>query len=121
MADVDRTAADLAAAGAAQPTLAGLELQPEYGSTSSAMRNAVVVTLGALERDGLLEPRHAALGQLALELADAVAAGRRGGRASAAAMAAAQLLAVLEALPAPMAADVESKFNAFVDSLVNSE
>lgn len=116
--EVERAAGDLAGASTAQPTLAGLELEPEFGSAPSALRGAVVATLAALERDGLLEPRHAALGQLALEMADAVAAGRRGGRASAAAMAAAQLLACLDALPAPMAADVESKFNAFVDSLV---
>lgn len=104
-----------------QVTLPGLELDPEMGGKRNAMRNAVVVTLAALERDGLLEDRHAAIAQLALELADAVAAGRRSGRASAAAMAAAQLLAALEALPAPIAADVAQKFQEFVDSLVEGD
>lgn len=103
-----------------QLELPGLELDPEHGKRS-ALREAVVVTLGALQRDGLLEERHAAMAQLALELADSVSAGRRSGRASAAAMAAAQLLAVLQALPAPMAADVQEKFERFVDSLMSGE
>lgn len=102
-----------------QVELPGLEVNPEMGGKMSALRAAVVATLAALQDEKLLEPRHAALAQLALELADSVSAGRRSGRASAAAMAAAQLLAVLEALPAPLAADVKQKFDAFVDALVN--
>lgn len=100
-----------------QPTLAGLELVPTIGKPS-ALRQAVVTTLQALEEDHLLEPRHSAMAQLALELADAVNAGTRGGRASAAAMAAAQLRETLLALPAPMAADIQQKFSEFVDALV---
>jgi len=102
-----------------QVELPGLELNPEMGGKVSALRRAVITTLAALEQEKLLEPRHAALAQLALELADSVSAGRRSGRASAAAMAAAQLLAVLEALPAPLAADVQQKFSEFLDALVN--
>lgn len=101
-----------------QPALPGLELNPELGGEPSALRKAVIVTLDALRKDGLLEERHTAVSQLALELADSVTAGRRSGRASAAAMAAAQLLAVLQALPAPLAADLKQKFDTFVESLV---
>jgi hypothetical protein len=100
-----------------QPALPGLELEPELG-TATALRSAVITTLTALHDDQLLEPRHAGLAQLALELADAVTAGRRSGRASAAAMAAAQLRETLQALPAPMAADAAQKFQSFVESLV---
>jgi hypothetical protein len=103
-----------------QPALPGLELDPEHGKPS-ALRAAVITTLDALRQDGLLEPRHTALAQLALELADSVTAGRRSGRASAAAMAAAQLLAVLQALPEPLAADLKQKFESFVDSLVSGD
>lgn len=100
-----------------QPTLPGLELGLER--TRGALRNAVVVTLDALKADGLLEPRHTAVAQLALELADAVTRGTLSGRASAAAMAAAQLLAALEQLPQPLAADAQERFNRFVEALEN--
>lgn len=99
-----------------QLEIPGLSTAPEMGAPS-AMRTAVVATLGALHADQLLEPRHAALAQLALELADAVASGRRSGRASAAAMAAAQLLATLQALPAPKAADANAEWQKFVADL----
>lgn len=97
--------------------LDGLELDPEMGGKPSALRSAVVATITALHADKLLEPRHAALCQLALELADSVSQGRRSGRASAAAMAAAQLRETLLALPAPASADIMEKFNDFVTSL----
>lgn len=104
-----------------QVALAGLELEGEAGGKPGALRTAVITTLAALEAEHLLEPRHAAMAQLALELADSVTAGRRSGRASAAAMAAAQLLAVLQALPAPLAADLKERFDAFVDSLLKDD
>jgi len=100
-----------------QPELPGLELDPENGAKPSALRLAVVATIAALQSDGLLEPRHAAYCQLALELADTVAAGRRGGRASAAAMAAAQLRETLDSLPRPTATTSEDKFNDWVATL----
>ena len=100
-----------------QPTLPGLSLDPEGGAPSSPLREAVKVTLDALRADGLLEPRHAAMAQLALELADSVTKGNRSGRASAAAMAAAQLLATLLALPMPASATELEKFHEFIDSL----
>lgn len=104
-----------------QIALPGLELEAEAGGKTGALRQAVLVTLKALEDEKLLEPRHAAMAQLALELADSVTVGRRSGRASAAAMAAAQLLAVLQALPAPLAADLKERFDAFVDRLLEDD
>lgn len=104
-----------------QVALAGLELEDERGGPTGALRNAVITTLAALEEEHLLEPRHAAMAQLALELADSVTSGRRSGRASAAAMAAAQLLAVLQALPAPLAADLKERFDAFVEGLLRED
>lgn len=100
-----------------QPMLEGLELNDPTSGTPSALRTAVVATLEALTVQGLLEPRHAAMCQLALELADSVTAGRRSGRASAAAMAAAQLRETLLALPSPAAAELSDRFDAFVASL----
>ena len=59
--------------------LPGVALAPEIGAPSP-LRIAVQKTLEALNEARLLEPRHAAVAQLALELADAVTAGRRSGR-----------------------------------------
>ena len=98
------------------PMLPGLEVDPVYGRPSP-LRSAVQATLKALDDEHLLEPRHAAVAQLALELADSVDAGKRSGRASAAAMAAAQLLAALDALPKPSAADADAEWNQFVADL----
>lgn len=102
--------------GCTMPTLPGLELAPEIGE-SSPLRVAVQATLEALDDAKLLEPRHTAIAQLALELADAVTAGRRSGRASAVAMASAQLLAALEALPQPAGIDADAEWNMFVEDL----
>nr|WP_278101905.1 hypothetical protein [Microbacterium proteolyticum] len=110
MSDADETA----------PTLPGLELETPGVPVTSAMRAAVVATINALHDENLLEPRHAGLCQLALELADAVTAGRRSGRASAAAMAAGQLRDTLLALPQPVAGDVKQRFEDFVDKLVSN-
>ncbi len=96
-----------------QPTLPGLELGEHVGS----LRAAVITTLEALQLDGLLEPRHAMVAQLALEMADAVQRGIAGGKASAAAMAGAQLLAAYQALPQPLAADAQAAFRDFVLAL----
>jgi hypothetical protein len=100
-----------------QPALPGLELDAELTGQRGALRNSVVLTLDALKSDGLLEPRHTAIAQLALTLADAVERGARNGRASAAAMAAAQLLAALDQLPKPLAADAQERFERFVAAL----
>lgn len=101
-------------------TLPGLELDPAMGGTSP-LRNAVKATLAALDEAKLLEPRHTAVAQLALELADSVDAGKRSGRASAAAMAAAQLLSALDALPKPAALDADAEWNKFVEELRSIE
>lgn len=102
-------------------TIPGLERVPADQRDVSPMRRAVIATIEALEADRLLEPRHAAMCQLALELADAVTAGRRSGRASAAAMAAGQLRDTLLALPVPIAGDAAQRFAEFVDKLLTSE
>lgn len=96
--------------------LPGVDLTPEIGAPSP-LRLAVQKTLEALAQGQLLEPRHAAVAQLALELADAVTAGRRSGRASAVAMASAQLLAALDALPKPAGIDADAEWNKFVADL----
>lgn len=98
------------------PTLPGLELEAP-DSAPSSMRRAVITTLEALKADGLLEPRHQAVAQLCLELADAVAAGRRGGRASAAAMAAAQLLSALDSLPKPASIEATARLDDWLAKL----
>jgi hypothetical protein len=103
-----------------QLELPGLELESEGGAPTSALRKAVQSTLVALHDQQLLEPRHAALAQLALELADAVTAGRRSGRASAAAMAAGQLRDTLLALPQPSTIGALESFHAFVEDLRNA-
>lgn len=95
-------------------TLPGLELEAP-GSQASALRRSVQRTIDALDEKGLLDPAHEALCQLALELADAVAAGRRAGRASAVAMAAAQLRETLQALPEPATMSTQEAFAKFVE------
>lgn len=104
-----------------QQMLAGLELAAAYGAKTGALRLAVVATIQALHDEKLLEPRHAAMCQLALEMADAVTAGARGGRASAAAMAAAQLRETLEALPEPSSAGVQEKFEKWVEDMAKED
>ena len=102
-------------------TLPGLELVPPDQLSTSAMRRAVIATIEALQVDGLLEPRHAALLQLALEGADTVAMARRVGRPSGAAQAQAELRATLLALPTPVAGDSAQRFAEFVDKLLAAE
>jgi len=104
-----------------QPVLAGLELVDPRVVKPSAMRAAVVATISALGDISLLEPRHAALCQLALELADSVTAGRASGRASAAAMAAAQLRETLLALPSPQQAAATDAFNTWVEKMLDED
>ena len=107
-------------AGQIPLTLPGLELEgDEYGRPDSELRKAVMVTLDSLQRDRLLTERHTGLAMLALELADAVTAGRRGGRASAAAMAGAQLRETLLALPAAAEAGEAERFQEFVETIAN--
>ena len=100
---------------ATSPTLPGLELVTP-GMEQSALRMSVQRTIAALDDKGLIEPEHEALCQLALELADAVTAGKNSRRASAAAMAAGQLLDTLAALPQPVALDAGAAFERWVDS-----
>jgi peroxiredoxin family protein len=99
-----------------QPMLQGLEItNSENLGEASAMRKAVVATIEALQDAGLLQPRHVAMCQLALELADSVAAGRRSGRASAAAMASRELRETLLALPVPEEAGAAEAFENWVN------
>ena len=102
--------------GGSAVMLPGLELDPVVGAPSP-LRKAVQATLDALNEARLLEPRHTAVAQLCLELADAVAAGTRSGRASATAMAAAQLLSALDALPKPAGIDADAEWERFVQTL----
>lgn len=104
----------------AAPMLDGLELETGGGRPDSPLRRAVVTTITALGEANLLEPRHAAMCQLALELADAVANGNGRGRASAAAMAAAQLRETLLALPEPTAAGLQESFDAWVRDMIEN-
>lgn len=82
-----------------QPTLPGLEL--DDASRHGRMHATVVHTLEALQREGLIDDRHAAMMQLSLELADSMAMARAGNKAYAVAAVAAQLRETLLALPAP--------------------
>ena len=98
--------------------LPGLELDGAgTGRPASAMRKAVQVTLAELHELQLLKPRHTAIAQLALELADAVDSGVRHGRASAAAMAAGQLRDTLLALPEPEEAKGDGTFEQLLEEL----
>lgn len=63
----------------------------EPAAGSSAMVRAAHDTIAQLHQLGTLEPKHALLAQLVLELAEAIDRGRRSGRASAVAMAAREL------------------------------
>ena len=103
-------------------TLPGFEI---YGGAGvvSPLRTAVMATIEALRIEGLLEPRHSAMCQLALELADATAfaAAARVPRASAIAMAGRELRETLMALPQPVAGDQLEKFNEFLAAIANGE
>jgi uncharacterized protein YoaH (UPF0181 family) len=99
-----------------QPTLDGLELgDPDR---NGVMRNAVVKTIQALNAEGLIEPRHTAMAQLALELGEALSRAKSSGKPYAIALVAGQLRDTLEALPAPLGADDKARFNALVDALL---
>jgi len=102
-----------------QPTLPGLG-PDRPGDTP--MLAAMRATLRALDQADQLEPRHAALAQLCLSLAQAIDGGARSGRASATAMAAAQLretLLVLDPPPAedPAGHDALARLDAFMAAL----
>lgn len=81
-----------------RPMLPGMS---EITQPSGRIVPAVEATLQALIDDGLLEPRHTAAAQLALELALAVEHGIASRRASAAALAARELRETLATLPEP--------------------
>lgn len=80
------------------PVLPGLEMPTRL---QAEMVGAVRSTFAALDEAGLLEPRHAALMQLCLELADSVAAAKVSRRATAVALAARELRETLALLPVP--------------------
>lgn len=105
-----------------QLTIPGLE-DPADGRTDPPMVVAARTTLQALRDADQLQPRHAVLVALVLELAHAVAAGSRSGRASAAAMAAAQLretMLVLDPPPeSPGVTDARALLAQFVQDLEN--
>jgi hypothetical protein len=75
-------------------------LEPPRANDTPMVR-AMRSTIKALDADHRLEPRHAALMQLCLSLAQAIDGGARSGRASAVAMAAAQLRETLLVLDPP--------------------
>jgi hypothetical protein len=77
----------------------------EAAESSSAMVKAAHVTLTTLEQLGRLEPRHAVLAALILELAEAIDRGRRSGRASAVAMASKELRETVLMLDPPPESD----------------
>lgn len=81
-----------------QLDLPGLEPPAPH---ASAMVKAAHVTITALREAGRLEPQHAMLTQLLLELAGAIDRGRAAGRASAVAMAARELRDTLLMLDPP--------------------
>lgn len=93
-----------------QPFLDGVDLGEER--TRGRMRAAVVATIEALKSEALLEPRHAGMVQLALELADSIdfAASSSKTKAYAVALVAGQLRDTLQALPAPATAELNAQF-----------
>lgn len=98
--------------------LPGLELGgADLPGGRTALRRAVEQQLLVLAERGLLKPEHAGLAQLTLELADAIAAGRRAGRASAVAMGARELRETLLALPQEVQASEGALFASLVDEL----
>lgn len=94
--------------------LPGLELELKAGSSPGQLRIAVTETIKALHTSRLLEPRHVALCQLALVLADSVESATRGSKAYAVAQASAQLRETLAALPAPSDEAGSARFDEFV-------
>ena len=103
-----------------QPTLPGFDLGSDDTQTApagNATRLAVSATITSLHADELLEPRHAAICQLALALADSVDRAMTVGRPSGMAMVARELRETLSELPAPTASTAEDKFAEFVKQL----
>lgn len=74
---------------------------PESRRDDGVMVAAAKRTLSELERLDRIEPRHAVLVAMVVELAASIEAGRRSGRASAVAMAAAQLRETMLVLDPP--------------------
>ncbi|WP_201518884.1 hypothetical protein [Gulosibacter hominis] len=95
------------------PALDGLEPP----TPDSSLLQALDKTIQALEADGLIDDRHAALCELARVMAAATEAGQLSGRASAAAMAARELRECLEALPKPESISEAEAFAALVEQL----
>lgn len=82
-------------------------------SPAGKMVQSVRATLDALAEENLLRPEHAALAQLALQLAAAVEAATLSRRGSAVAMAARELREVLAVLPQPEVTTGPSTWEAF--------
>ena len=80
------------------PILPGLDVPNRL---EPALLSALRTTFAALDADGLLEPRHAALMQLCTELAESVANAKVSRRATAVALAARELRETLALLPEP--------------------
>lgn len=97
--------------------LPGLDLGPTPKPGSTSLRDAVAATIRALHNDGLLQPRHVGLCQLALTLADSVQQASRGTKAYAIAQSAAQLRETLAALPEPASGGGQAQFAAFLIAL----
>lgn len=100
-----------------QPTLPGLDLESADAGGQNLTRAAVQATIVSLMHDQLLEPRHAAICQLALALADSVDRSMRVGRPSGTAMVARELRETLAQLPTPTVSSAEDKFNDWVRAL----
>lgn len=95
-------------------TLPGLEPASAH---DTPLERATRQTIRALEDAGRLEPAHAVVTRLMLDLAAAIAAGARAGKASAVAMAGAQLLACYQVLVPPDDAGDTDPFAALLDDL----
>lgn len=102
-----------------QPTLDGIDLGDER--TRGHMRVAVVATIESLQSAGLLEPRHAGMVQLALELADAVERAGQSSKPYSVALVAAQLRDTLLALPAPAGGDINAKFERALEKYLEEQ
>ena len=100
-----------------QPTLPGFEPEHQADPTAGYTRAAVVATIQSLADDSLLEPRHAAICQLAVALAESVDRSLTVGRPSGTAMVARELRETLAALPAPTQSTAEDKFDDWLQSL----
>ena len=91
------------------PTLPGLDLSHSGGPGSTAMHDAAVATLQALDTEGLLEARHALTCQAVLQLSRSLDAGLNTGRVSVATSTLVKhLLEAYSMLPEPAESTVDA-------------